>query len=155
VIFAPGHQPGGVVITEEKHKGLFINDLVGNCFADCNFQLILNPPRSNMRYAMEALRKCQKMNPSRVFLGHFGISKQPKKLIQGALDGMQKLLNIGEQCVTAGKPEDIATKVYDLKMLELEKLKARGPVLFDYLGGELIKAQSRIYAEQYLSNFSC
>ena len=35
IIFTPGHQPGGVVILEEKNRGLFINDLVWNVFSRC------------------------------------------------------------------------------------------------------------------------
>ena len=44
IIFAPGHQPGGIVILEEKNRGLFINDVVGNFFADADVSLILTPP---------------------------------------------------------------------------------------------------------------
>jgi glyoxylase-like metal-dependent hydrolase (beta-lactamase superfamily II) len=32
VKFTPAHQPSGLIIFEEKNKGCFINDIVGNCF---------------------------------------------------------------------------------------------------------------------------
>jgi glyoxylase-like metal-dependent hydrolase (beta-lactamase superfamily II) len=154
VIFAPGHQPGGVVILEEKYKGLFINDLVGNCFEDCDFQLILNPPRSDINLAMEALKKIKKMEVKRLFLGHFGISQYPQKLIQGALDGMQKLTDIVERNAKEGHPERAIPQIAQIKLTEAEKLKNRGAILYDYLTSELIKSQARIFTEEYKAKTS-
>ena len=44
IMFTPAHQPSGFVTFEKKNKGLFINDLVGNYFPDCDFNLTLTPP---------------------------------------------------------------------------------------------------------------
>ncbi len=151
IIFAPGHQPGGIVILEEKTKGLFINDLVGNCFADCDFQLILNPPRSAVKQAMESLRNIQNIPVARLFLGHFGISDKPKELIERALDGMQQLMDIGAACVAEGKPSEIIPRVFAFKMLEVEKLKARGKALYEYTSQELVSSQAKLFADYYLS----
>ena len=154
VTFTSGHQPGGVVIMEEKHKGLFINDLVGNCFADCNFQLILNPPRSDLWTALEFLKKAATWDVKRLFLGHFGISEAPEKLIKGAIERIEELLDTCARCVEAGKPDEMAEKLYNLKMQEVEKLKTRGPELYDYMRNELIDAQSKIFAEMYLNRMA-
>jgi glyoxylase-like metal-dependent hydrolase (beta-lactamase superfamily II) len=151
VIFAPGHQPGGIVILEEKNKGLFINDIVGNCFPDCNFQLILNPPRSDVKHAMESLRKIQDIPVASLFLGHFGICDKPREVIQHALDGMQQLMDIGAQCIAEGKPGEIIPRVFAFKMLEVEKLKARGKALYEYTSQELVASQAKLFADYYLS----
>jgi glyoxylase-like metal-dependent hydrolase (beta-lactamase superfamily II) len=153
IMFAPGHQPGGVVIFEEKNKGLFINDLVGNCFADCNFQLILNPPRSDIKLSLDTLKKLQNMSFNYLYLGHFGISENPQKLITGAIEGIQKHLDIGARCLAERKPEKITPLVHDLKMQEAEKLKSRSLELYNYISGELILSQARLFSEYYLSNF--
>ena len=150
VTFTSGHQPGGVVIMEEKHKGLFINDLVGNCFADCDFQLILNPPRSDLWAALEFLKKIETWNVKRLFLGHFGISEEPEKLIRGAIERIEELLDTCAQCVEEGRPDQMASRLYEVKLREVEKLKARGSELYDYMRKELIDAQSKIFAEMYL-----
>jgi glyoxylase-like metal-dependent hydrolase (beta-lactamase superfamily II) len=81
IIFAPGHQPSGVVILEEKNMGLFINDLVGNYFEDADVSIILTPYDSDVKQAMESLKKLMDMPVTRLFLGHFGISDNPKKVI--------------------------------------------------------------------------
>ena len=56
-IFAPGHQPDGVILYEEKHNGLFINDLVGNYFPDADAHYPLSPPNSNHKQTIESLQK--------------------------------------------------------------------------------------------------
>ena len=152
IIFAPGHQPSGIVILEEKNMGLFINDLVGNYFADANFSLILTPYNSDVKKAMESLRRLMEIPVTRLFLGHFGICDKPKELMQRALDGMQQLMDIGAQCVAEGKPEEIAPRVLAHKMPETEKLRvARGNVLYEYTRDELNTHHAKAFAQYYLS----
>jgi glyoxylase-like metal-dependent hydrolase (beta-lactamase superfamily II) len=153
VIFAPGHQPSGTVILEEKNMGLFINDLVGNYFIDADFSLNLNPYGSDVLQAMESLRKCLEMPLKRLFLGHYGISENPKEVIQLALNSMQKLLDIGAQCIAEGKPEEIEPRITAMKLPEAEKLiKTRGKALYDYIVEELIPHQSTAFAEYYIKH---
>lgn len=154
IMITAAHQPGGAIIFEEKYEGVFINDLVGNCFADVDMQLILNPPRSDIKLGMEVLKKIQTMPIKRLFLGHFGISEEPQKLIAGAMDQIQRLLDIGEKCVAEGKPEKIVELAYELKVQEGNKVKPRGADLHDYLTNELIRSQARLFAEYYLEKFN-
>jgi glyoxylase-like metal-dependent hydrolase (beta-lactamase superfamily II) len=150
IIFAPGHQPGGIVILEEKNMGLFINDLVGNYFADADVSMILTPPNSDLKASIKSLKKLMNMPITKLFLGHFGISDTPKEVMQRAMDGMQKFLDIGTQCVAEGKPEEIEPRVTAVKMLEAEKLRAaRGQELYEYTSEELIPFQSKLFAQNY------
>ena len=153
IIFAPGHQPSGLVILAEKNKGLFINDLVGNFFPDAdNFTLILTPYNSDVQKCMESLKMLMKLPVTRLFLGHFGINKKPKEVIQRALKGMQQLMDIGAQCVREGKPEEIAPRVLAHKAVETEKLKkARGNILYEYTRNELNTHHAKAFAKYYLS----
>jgi glyoxylase-like metal-dependent hydrolase (beta-lactamase superfamily II) len=154
IIFTPGHQPSGLVIFEEKHKGLFINDLVGNYFSDADFSLILTPPRSDVIRTQEILKKFMKMPISRLYLGHYGIVTNPKTIIQRTLDGIQRILDIAAQCLIEGKPEQIEPRVLASKMPELEKLrKPRGEALYEYTKNELITHHSTYFAQYYLNLF--
>ena len=56
-IFAPGHAQGGVVFIEENNRGMFINDLVGNYFADCGAHYCLNSSTVNHIQGIESLKK--------------------------------------------------------------------------------------------------
>jgi glyoxylase-like metal-dependent hydrolase (beta-lactamase superfamily II) len=151
VIFAPGHQPGGVVIFEEKNQGLFINDLVGAYLSDAEASLILTPYDSDVVQSMESLRKIQAMQVKTLFLGHFGIQDNPLKVISRTLDSMQRLMDIGAQCVAEGRPEKIEPMITESKLPEARKLlNTRGQVFYDYLVHELIPHQSTYFSQYYL-----
>lgn len=152
IMFTPAHQPSGYVIFEEKNKGLFINDLVGNYFPDCNFNLILTPPRSDIQRAKEDLLKFQSMDIKRLYLGHFGIAEDPAPVYQSALAGIQRQLDIGAWCVSDGSPQDIEMRILGSKYPEVEQLKQRSQVLFEYTKTELITHHSHYFAEYYMKH---
>lgn len=151
IVFTPGHQPGGLIILDEKNQGVFINDLVGNYFADADFSLILTPPRSDVIKTREILGSLLDMPITRLYMGHYGISKNPKEVLQRAIGGIQKIMDIAEECVLEGKPEQIEPRVLASKMPEVEKLrKTRGEVLYEYTRDELITHHSTYFAQYYL-----
>ncbi len=152
IVFTCGHQPSGLVIFEEKSKGLFIDDLVGNYFAYADFSLILTPPRSDVIKSQETLLDLLNKPITRLYLGHFGISNNPETVIHRALDGIQRIIEIAEQCMRETKPEQIEARVLASKMPELEKLKkTRGNSLYEYSKNELITHHSTYFAQYYLN----
>jgi hypothetical protein len=154
IMFTPAHQPSGCVIFEKKNKGLFINDLVGNYFPDCNFNLILTPPRSDILRAREDLQKFRTMEIKKLYLGHFGFADNPQEVYQSALAGIQRQLDIAAWCVKDGRPQDIEMRILGSKYPEVEKLKKRSEVLFEYTKTELITHHSHYFAEYYLNRFA-
>jgi len=154
IMFTPAHQPSGFVVFEKKNKGLFINDLVGNYFPDCDFNLILTPPRSDILRAKEDLLKFQKMDIKKLYLGHFGIADDPAVVYKSALAGIQIQLDIAAWCIRDGRPEDIENRSLGSKYPEVEKLKKRGEDLFEYTKTELITHHSHYFAEYYMKNIA-
>jgi glyoxylase-like metal-dependent hydrolase (beta-lactamase superfamily II) len=151
VFFTPGHQPSGIVLHARKNNGLFINDLCGMYLADADFSLILCPDKADVRQSMKSLNKVKDIPVSRLFLGHFGICDMPKQVIENALSRMQRLLDIGDQCVNKGQPDEIAGEVLALVMKEAEKLKTvREGVLYPFMRDELGPNLSRGFARYYL-----
>jgi glyoxylase-like metal-dependent hydrolase (beta-lactamase superfamily II) len=147
VIFAPGHQPDGIVLYEEKNRGLFINDLVGNCFLDADAHYVLNPPDSDHRDSIKSLQKVMDLPVQYLYLGHYGISDKPQQVMKRSIDKMQYLLDIGRKYLKEGKPEKIAPEVYGVIMPELEKLRAaRGEALFEYASKDHIATQAESFA---------
>lgn len=147
VIFAPGHSPYGIAIYEEKNKGLFINDLVGNYLSDANAHYVLNPPGSDHIQAIESLKKLMKLPVANLYLGHYGIVNKPKEIMSQAIKNMQQLLDIGNKYMREGKPELIADAVYKVILTELKKLRpVRGEAVYQYAAGEHILAQSKLFA---------
>ena len=152
IIFTPGHQPGGIVILEEKNRGLFINDLCGMYLTDTDVSIMFTPPKSELKKAMESLRKIKDIPVNRLFLGHFGISEKPQMVIQRALDGMQRLLDIGAQCVAERKPEEIEGRVKAVVLPEAEKVRGiREEKLYEYFSKDFIPHLARNFANYYLT----
>jgi glyoxylase-like metal-dependent hydrolase (beta-lactamase superfamily II) len=151
IIFAPGHQPSGIVILEEKNMGLFINDLPGAYFADADASFIFTPYRSDVKLAMESLKRVMDMPLSKLYLGHFGICAKPKEVLKNALEKMQQLLDIGADSTGQYDPQEIVNKAMAIRMLEAEKLKGtRGAKVYQYLSQELMPSMSRAFASYYL-----
>jgi glyoxylase-like metal-dependent hydrolase (beta-lactamase superfamily II) len=155
VIFASGHQPDGIVLYEHQHKGLFVNDLVGNYFADAGCSYALNPLNSDHQQAITSLRTLLELPLERLYLGHYGIIlENPKEVIHRAIHNMQQLLDIGLQCVREGKPENIAPKFWEIYMPELIKLrKGRGETLYRYATQEHLPDQIKAFTKYCQEKF--
>ena len=152
-MYAPGHQSGCVIYFEEKFGGLFINDLVGNYFADADAFIMLTPHRSDVIKALENLKKLMNMPIKTLFLGHFGINSNPQYVMKGAADFIQSLLDIGVQCKKEGKPELIEPRVKAFRLAEAEKLKGvRSPEMYEFTKNELIAHQSPAFARYFLES---
>lgn len=148
IIFAPGHQPSGIVIFEEKNMGLFINDLVGVCLPDADVHYPINPFGSDHKQAVESLRELMELPVANLYLGHYGISDRPKHVMARALNNMQQLLDIGTKYMGEGKPESIADKVYEMIKPELEKLRlARGETLYNYAAHVHVPFQAKLFTK--------
>jgi glyoxylase-like metal-dependent hydrolase (beta-lactamase superfamily II) len=147
VIFAPGHLPDGVVFYQEKGRGLFINDLVGNCFIDAGAHYTLNPPGSDHRQGIGSLKKLMGLPVDYLYLGHYGISDRPAEIMERSIEKMQYLLDIGRKFMREGTPEKIGPAVYAQILPELEKLRlARGEELYHYAAKEHIATQAEQFA---------
>jgi glyoxylase-like metal-dependent hydrolase (beta-lactamase superfamily II) len=150
VIFTPGHQPSGFVVFEEKHSGLFINDLCGAYFGDADASWIFTPYRSDVREAMVSLKKVQSLPARRLFLGHYGISESPQEVLARAIAKIEALLDLGAQCMREGRPEEIERRVFATLVSEVEKMgKVRDEGLYLYLRDELAPSLARAFAGYY------
>jgi glyoxylase-like metal-dependent hydrolase (beta-lactamase superfamily II) len=154
-IFAPGHQPDGVIFYEEKNKGLFINDLVGNYFADAGAHYPLNPPNSDPQQTIASLQKLAGLPLKYLYMGHYGISDKPKEVIAQSIAKVRQLLDIGTKYINEGKPEKIADAVYAVIIKELEKLrKVRGEEIYEYAAHNHVSSQARLFAQYCLENLN-
>ena len=80
-----------------------------------------------------------------------GISEKPVPVIQRAVEGIRRIMDIAEQCILEGKPEEITSRVSARKMPEVEELRrARGEVLYKYSLDALITDHSNYFAHLLL-----
>ena len=146
--YTAGHQPSGVVIYESKNQGVFINDLVGNCFLDADSQYILNTRNSDNTISLETLREVIKQPLSYLYLGHYGMTDKVMPVLTKAIQQLEDQLEIGRKYASEGRSDLIAEKIVEYVMPELEKLrKVRGEEVYKYAAMEHIPFQSKVYAE--------
>jgi glyoxylase-like metal-dependent hydrolase (beta-lactamase superfamily II) len=154
IIFAPGHQPSGLVIYEEKNKGLFINDLVGNYFPEIKSHYALNPLGSDHIQAIASLKKMLSLDIKYLYLGHYGIYQDdPKAFINKSINKLQQLLDIGRKYVKEGKPELIAETAYKLYIPDLEKLKETRLDVYEYATTEHVPFQLQLFTKYCQEKF--
>jgi len=152
IMFTSGHQPGGLVVFEEKNKGLFTGDIVGDYLADANYLQVLTPAGSDVLKSIEALEKFMNVPLNKLYLGHFGIHNKPKELIQRSLNGFRRLMDIAAQCIEEGKPEEIQPRVFASKIPEVEKLRrARGETVYEFTRNGPTLSYSKSFAQYYLN----
>ena len=154
IMITPGHQPGGIVIHAKKSNGLFVDDIVGLNLPDTGSTFMFTPPGSDIRLAMQSLKKFKDIPVARYYLGHFGIWNDPKEIMQRAMGHIQWLLDMGAQCVREGKPEEIESRFLEHFLPEAEKIKGKRPQgFYEYISKELLvhlsKNFTRYYTELY------
>jgi glyoxylase-like metal-dependent hydrolase (beta-lactamase superfamily II) len=154
IMFTPGHQPSGMVIFESKNNGLFINDLVGNCFLDADSHYPLSPTKSDNIETVRVLKKLLETKFNYLYLGHYGISDEPRRILTQAIDKIQALLDIGKKHILAGTPELIPDEYLETILPELEKLKAkRGEAVYQYASKHHIISQGKLFVQFCLEKF--
>ena len=152
-VYAPGHQPDGIIFYEAKNNGLFINDLVGNYFPDAGAHYALNPPNSDPRLQINSLEKALFTPVDHLYLGHYGIQDDATGILRTSIAKIQQLLDIGAACVRAGEPDRIYDEVYQVIMVELLKLRAaRGEAVYEYAANNHISNQANLFAHYYLEH---
>ena len=155
IFFTPGHQPGGMVLLETKNRGLFINDLAGNCFPDSDAHYPLNPFRSNHFEAIKSLQELNELQIDFLYLGHFGICDKPRQVITRAIDNMRQLLDMGKRCVLERKTEEIGPNLIALILPELEKMRrVRGEAVYEYALRQHIPSQAKLFTRFCIETFS-
>ncbi len=153
--YTAGHQPTGLIIYESKNNGLFINDLVGNCFLDADSQYILNTRNSDNMVSLATLKEVMKAPPAYIYMGHYGITDKVDFVITRAIQQLEDQLEIGRKYTSEGKPELIAEKIMEYVAPELEKVrKVRGEEVYKYAAIDHLPFQSKVYAEYCEKRFA-
>ena len=149
-IFAPGHQPSGMVLFNESNGDLFINDLVGLHLPDADTCFVFTPNRAEVAKYITSLEMLKKLPAQTLYLGHFGIRTDPENVIEKALGLMRGMMKLADECMEASSPENIAPRCRAYFQPQIENLKSvRGQILYDYLKNELVASCSEAFSKYY------
>jgi glyoxylase-like metal-dependent hydrolase (beta-lactamase superfamily II) len=153
VKFTHAHQPSGLVLFEEKNHGLFIGDAIGNCFMDANSHYLLSPDKSDPIEALRVLYELNKMPWNYLYMGHYGITDQPHRILSRTITKLHLLLDMGKEYISKGQPEKIAEAYFEMMIPEVENLKLfRDEVIYRY-ARKHIGHQGKLFARYSQNTF--
>jgi len=150
-IFSPGHATSGISIVEEKNNGIFVGDNPGIYLPKENIVIIPSPFGSDLKQAMESVKRLTEMQAKLLFWGHFGICDTPKETLKTALTKMQRYWEIASETIEKSKkPEELISRIISENSSTVEQVKDRRDGLLEYFTGELIPMWARGFANYYV-----
>jgi glyoxylase-like metal-dependent hydrolase (beta-lactamase superfamily II) len=152
IIFTPGHATSGISIVEEKNSGIFVGDAPGVYLAKENVLIIPSPFGSDLKQAMESLKKLMEIPAKLFYFGHFGFCDTPKEILKIALRKMERYWEIATKTMEENKtPEEIVNRIVAENSSAVEQFKQRGDGLYEYFIEELIPMWAKGFANYYLN----
>ena len=126
VVYTPGHAHHHLCIYEERNKGLFAGDAIGEYVAEVEFLFVDTPPPSfDLTLALESIEKVTQLPLEILYFGHFGVSRKVEEILRVAQDKLKTWGEVIRQAMknSAGDPvETLKEFVY----AELEPIRGDG-----------------------------
>ncbi|HDR4441083.1 hypothetical protein BK720_06585 [Bacillus thuringiensis serovar brasilensis] len=75
--YTPGHANHHMSIYDSAINGIFTGDTLGANFPEIDYNLYLpitSPPQFDYKKMIESKKRIQKLNPSKIYFGHYGVS---------------------------------------------------------------------------------
>ena len=126
VVYTPGHAHHHLSLYEERNKGLFAGDAIGEYVAEVEFLFVDTPPPSfDLTLALESIEKVTQLPLEILYFGHFGVSRKVEEILRVAQDKLKTWGEVIRQAMknSAGDPvETLKEFVY----AELEPIRGDG-----------------------------
>jgi glyoxylase-like metal-dependent hydrolase (beta-lactamase superfamily II) len=126
VVYTPGHAHHHLSLYEERNKGLFAGDAIGEYVAEVEFLFVDTPaPSFDLTLALESIEKVKQLPLEILYFGHFGVSRKVEEILRVAQDKLKTWGEVIRQAMknSAGDPvETLKEFVY----AELEPIRGDG-----------------------------
>ena len=123
VVYTPGHAHHHLSLYEERNKGLFAGDAIGEYVAEAQFLFVDTPaPSFDLTLALESIEKVKQLPLEILYFGHFGVSRKVEEILRVAQDKLKTWGEVIRQAMknSAGDPvETLKEFVY----AELEPIR--------------------------------
>jgi len=121
-IDAPGHAQHELCIYESRNSGLFTGDAAG---ISVNGILLLDtpPPNFNLELYISTLERLIKLEATRIYFGHFGMSNKIQENLRLAIDKVQVWYDMITEAVKEDGFEAAAERMMAQVCAELEPIK--------------------------------
>ncbi len=134
IIDAPGHAPHEICIQESRNNGLFSGDAAGVSVSEHEVLVVVTPPPSfDADLSIATLKKLMKLQVSRLYYAHFGMSCEVQKNLQLAIDTLQAWDDIITESVTKNRYDGVAERLISHAYATLEPIMRKWPSLYEHL----------------------
>lgn len=124
VVYTPGHAHHHLSLYEERNKGLFAGDAIGEYVPEAEFLFVDTPaPGFDLALALESIEKVKRLPVEILYFGHFGVSRKVEEILQVA---QNKLKVWGEVIYQAMKnnPGDLVEGLKEFIDAELKPIRS-------------------------------
>jgi len=124
VIYTPGHAHHHLSLLEERNKGLFAGDAIGEYVPGAEFLFVDTPaPSFDLASALESIERVRQLPLQVLYFSHFGVSRKVEEILQVA---QNKLKVWGEVIYHAMKndPGDLVEGLKEFIDAELEPIRS-------------------------------
>jgi len=124
VIYTPGHAHHHLSLLEERNKGLFAGDAIGEYVPGAEFLFVDTPaPSFDLASALESIERVRQLPLQVLYFSHFGVSRKVEEILQVA----QNKLNVWGEVVYQALKNNRGDLVENLKEFvygELEPIRS-------------------------------
>ncbi|SPT76290.1 MULTISPECIES: MBL fold metallo-hydrolase [Bacillus cereus group] len=117
----PGHADHHISIYDPATKGVFAGDTIGAYFPELDFDLYLpitSPPQFNYTKMIESKEKIKKLNPSKIYFGHYGVSQEVEGIYRQFHYWLEIFIDIGKNVWKTEKDAKKAKNAVSKKIYE-------------------------------------
>lgn len=97
--YTPGHADHHMSIYDSATNGIFAGDTLGAKFPEIDYNLYLpitSPPQFDYKKMIKSKKRIQKLNPSKIYFGHYGVSKEVEEVYNQLDYWLKVFLDIGK-----------------------------------------------------------
>ena len=134
ILEAQGHAPHELCIYESRNNGLFTGDAAGISIDENRVLVMVNaPPSFDFDLSVDTLKRLMKLEASRIYYAHFGVTSEVQKKLQLAIDTLQAWDDIITEAVRRDEFGSVREKLMAHSYVRIEPIREKMPAIYEYL----------------------
>jgi len=133
IIDAPGHAPHELCVLENKNNGIFTGDGGGMYLGEDISSPLTPPPSFDAEAYIATLEKMMEMEPSRLYVAHFGVVMKVKEHFEAVIDELHLMEEMASSLAKTNGLDKLAAGLLAKKSARLAGIKKSSPKLYQYV----------------------
>ena len=143
---APGHDSHELCICESRNNGIFIGDAAGLIVSES--EVLVPGPNRDPGVCVSTLRKLMGLNAAMVYISHFGATDKVRRVLQLAIDKLQRWDEIVDKAIKDGAFESAGERIVAQTCAEFDPVRETGR-LYDHMVNYLVPLSASFHIKYY------